>query len=182
MKLHLGCGKRILKGYIHIDLSNYDHIDYHHDIRTLPMIKDNSVDLIYASHVFEYFDRFEAKKVLAEWYRTLRNGGILRLAVPNFEVLSKIYQSSKNLDLIIGPMYGRWEIKENLIGYHKTVYDFKSLSNILYNSKFKTVRHWDWKKVFIGKFKDYDDYSKSYIPHLDFVSGVLTSLNVEAIK
>lgn len=91
IKLHLGCGKRYLPGYIHIDLADYPHIDYKHDIKTLPMFEDCSVDLIYASHVIEYFDRIEVITVLKEWYRVLKEGGILRIAVPDFEALVQVY-------------------------------------------------------------------------------------------
>ena len=59
IQLHLGCDKRYLKNYVHIDLADYPHIDFHHNVKTLPMFKDNTVDLIYASHIVEYFDRFE---------------------------------------------------------------------------------------------------------------------------
>ena len=57
VKLHLGGGKRYFEGYVHVDLADYPHIDYRHDVKTLPMFKDDSISLIYASHVLEYFDR-----------------------------------------------------------------------------------------------------------------------------
>lgn len=47
MKLHLGSGKKIIPGFVHIDIDTFPHIDYVHDIKTLPMIKNNSVELIY---------------------------------------------------------------------------------------------------------------------------------------
>ena len=56
-KLHLGCGKRFLRGYTHIDLADYPHIDFNHAIEVLPMFDDASVDLLYACNCFEYFDR-----------------------------------------------------------------------------------------------------------------------------
>jgi len=181
--LHLGCGKRYLPNYIHIDLADYPHIDYKHDIRTLPMFKDLSVDLIYASHVIEYFDRVEVIEVLKEWYRVLKYGGILRLAVPDFEALVQVYLKYKDLNLILGPLYGRWEIPgTNKIIYHKTVYDFISLKEILEKVGFKNVKRWDWQEVFVGEYKGYDDYSQAYIPHMDKENGILISLNVEAEK
>ena len=40
------------------------------------MIDDNSVDLIYASHVIEYFDPIEVVEVLKDWKRVLKTDGI----------------------------------------------------------------------------------------------------------
>ncbi len=56
MKLHLGCGQRFIEGYIHIDIDDFQHIDYKTSIDNLSMIENDSCDLIYASHVLEYFD------------------------------------------------------------------------------------------------------------------------------
>lgn len=184
MKLHLGGGKRYIPGFIHIDIDKYPHIDYIHDIGTLPMIKNNSVELIYFCHGLEYFDRVEVKRVLKEWKRVLKKRGILRLAVPDFEVLVKVYKKYKDLNKIEGPLYGRWQVttkskKNPQIIYHKTVYDFGSLKNVLENAGFYNIKRYDWKKTI---HKDYDDYSQAYIPHMDKKRGMLISLNIEATK
>lgn len=183
MKLHLGCGKRYIPGFIHIDLNDFPHIDYQHDIRSLPMIKSNSVDLIYFCHGIEYFDRIEIVDVLREWKRILKKEGVLRLAMPDFEALVKVYRKYKDLDKILGPLYGRWEIKRKMgkteVLYHKTVYDFKSVKELLESQGFIKVKKYDWRKTI---HKDYDDFSQAYIPHMDKEHGLLISLNIEAVK
>ena len=181
-KLHLGCGKRRLEGYVHVDLSEFPHVDYKHDLRSLPMFSSNSVELIYASHVLEYFDRTEVVLVLQEWRRVLKQGGVLRLAVPDFEALAEVYVEHRDLQLVLGPLYGRWPATGSLTIYHKTVYDFPSLSAVLSEAGFVNVRRWDWRRAFVGEHQGYDDYSQAYIPHMDKEHGKLISLNVEADK
>lgn len=184
-QLYLGAWKRYIPGFIHIDLDNQPQLDYRHDIASLPMFSDNSVDLIYTSHSFEYFDRQKGEGVLKEWHRILKPGGTLRIAVPDFEAIVKVYlKYKKDLDHkgILGPLYGKMLIKEkgkDKTIYHKTVYDFKSLKKVLQSAKFKNIRRYDWKKTI---HKDYDDHSQAYIPHMDSKNGILISLNVEAIK
>lgn len=179
MKLNIGCGKQDLgKDWLHIDGSNYSHI-HSHDIVNLPF-KDNTVDIIYTSHTFEYFDREEALDVLNKWYSVLKPNGILRLAVPNFEKYSKLYSEGKiTLDQCIGPLYGKWKMTDTKNIYHKTTYDFTSLKNVLETVGFQQIKKWNYEEVEHGK---YDDYSQSYIPHMDKKNGELMSLNVECHK
>lgn len=181
--VHLGCGKRHLPGYVHVDLADFPHIDHRHDVKSLPMLADESVNLIYACHVLEYFDRSEVAGVLAEWRRVLKPGGKLRVAVPDFESLAAVYRDTGNLDLVHGPIFGRWQIPgtETTIQHH-TVYDFASLEEVLIQAGFSNVRRWDWREVFVGPLKGYDDYSQAYVPHMDKEQGTLVSLNVEANK
>ena len=183
MKLHLGCWKRFIPGFIHIDICNLPHIDYCHSVDNLPMIENDSVDLIYASHVFEYYDRQEAITVITEWRRALKNGGILRMAVPDFQSLIKVYQESGDIDKILGPLYGRMVVDKHLdsmrVIYHKTVYDFSSLRILLEENGFGKVHRYDWKQTI---HKDYDDHSQAYYPHMDKEKGLHISLNIEAIK
>ena len=183
INLHLGCGKRYIPGFIHVDLDTFPHIDYQSDISDLSMFADNSVDLIYCCHTVEYFDRQDARnKILPEWRRVLKKKGILRLAVPDFEALLKVYLQYGDLDKIVGPLYGRIIIKtpngEKAI-YHKTVYDFKALKELLESSGFINVHPYDWRNTVP---KDYDDFSQAYIPHMDKEHGLLISLNIEGEK
>ena len=179
MKLHLGCGqKNFGEDWIHIDGSEYDHIKYH-DIANLPF-EDNTCDLIYASHVLEYFDRDQVLVVLNEWQRVLKPDGVLRLAVPDFGAMAKLYvDTGISLDRFIGPIFGKWKMTETETIYHRTVYDFDSLKNVLEKCNYTNVKLWDWRDV---EHANFDDYSQAYIPHMDKENGTLISLNIECSK
>ena len=175
-KINMGCGWRNFgKDWVHIDGGDYDH-----SITDLSQYNSNTVDLIYASHVIEYFDREAILPVLKEWHRVLRPGGILRLAVPNFETIASLYsQQTYGLDSFVGLLYGKMPMSSNTI-YHKTVYDFKSLSDLLNKQiGFNDVKYYKWQET---EHCNQDDHSQAYLPHMDKIKGVLVSLNVEAIK
>jgi predicted SAM-dependent methyltransferase len=178
ISLHLGCGDKYLPEFTyHIDKADYNHIDLQHDIGKLPMFENDSVDLIYCCHALEYYDRVEVVEVLKEWNRILRLGGILRLAVPDFEAWVKVYQQTGKVENLLGALYGRWQIgNTDKIIYHKTCYDFQSLKRILEDCGFNNVHR-------------YDDFSRCFYPHLkicksmdEYESGMLVGLNVEASK
>lgn len=180
LKLHIGCGKRYLPGFVHVDLADYPHIDWRRDVRDLSFLPDNSADLLYASHVLEYFDRFEVKDVLRTWRAVLRPSGTLRVAVPNFEAMADLYARGESLDRFLGPLFGRMEVgNTGSMIYHKTTYDFASLSAVLEENGFADVRRYDWRQ---SLHRDVDDHSQAYIPHMDKERGNLISLNVEATK
>lgn len=169
-KLHLGCGKRDFgPDWIHIDSARFPHIS-HFNVKKLPF-KDKTVDVIYASHLIAYFDRVEIVDVLAEWRRVLKNGGILRLATPDFWKMCRMYNDYKiKLHDIHGPLYGRMAMNDKVI-HHRTVYDFPTLSRVLMLAGFKNVRRYDHEQTEHSLF---DDHSAAYLKE------ELISLNVEA--
>jgi ubiquinone/menaquinone biosynthesis C-methylase UbiE len=182
MQLHLGCGKRYLPGFVHVDLDDFPHIDYRSSIDRLPMFGDETVDLIYCCHAFAYFDRVQAMTVLREWLRVLRPGGILRLAVPDFAALVRHYQASGNLEQILGPLFGRIVIQGpdgSTVLYEKTTYDYESLQVLCLQAGFRSFRRYDWRQTI---HKDHDDHSQAYKPDMDKEHGLLLSLNIEATK
>ncbi len=175
----MGCGWRNFgEEWVHIDSGDYDHLDYT-SITNLPQFEDNTVDLIYASHVIEYFDKKEVGPLLSEWYRVLKPEGKLRIAVPNFAVIAHLYTSGAfPLDNFIGPLYGRMSMGPDTI-YHKCTYDFRSLEQLLISCQFKDCMLYDWRKT---EHSQFDDHSQAYLPHMDKENGILVSLNVECIK
>jgi len=182
LQLHLGCGKRCIPGFVHVDLDDFPHIDYRSPIDSLPMFGDDTVDLIYCCHALQYFDRVQAPGVLREWRRVLKPGGVLRLAVPDFPALVSVYQKTGALSDILGPLFGRIAIhgpNGPAVIYHRTVYDYKSLEELCLNAGFRSFRSYDWRQTI---HKDFDDFSQAYKPHMQKEHGLLISLNVEAIK
>jgi len=178
IKINLGCGWRNFgKDWIHIDGGNYPHLDSK-DIINLPY-EDNSIDLIYASHVIEYFDREEIPNILNKWKSKLKPGGTLRLAVPNFHTMAKLYIEDKiSLNNFLGPLYGKMKMDNSII-YHKTTYDYKELKDILDKCGFININYYDWRNT---EHSNFDDHSQAYIPHMDKENGTLISLNIEAVK
>ena len=176
MKLHLGCGKKYIKGFIHVDLLELDHIDYKTSVDKLYFAPDNSIDLIYTSHLLEHIGRHEFKKVLVEWYRVLKPSGVLRVAVPDFEALISHYHINHNLQEILGLLMGG---QKDEYDYHKMIFDEDSLTEALIDVGFKSVCKYDWRET---EHNDLDDFSQAYLPHMDKKKGMLMSLNMEAIK
>ena len=182
LRLHLGCGKRNIPGFTNIDICNLPHVHHRQDAADLSNFPDDSAELIYCSHMLEYIDRADASRALAEWWRVLAPGGILRLAVPDFEALVRSYDKFQDINVILGPLFGRMRVStedgERLI-YQKTAYDFRSLKALLESVGFVNVNRYDWRTTI---HKDFDDYSQAYLPSMDKERGLLISLNVEARK
>lgn len=176
MKLHVGCGNVILPGWTNLDIEKLPGVDIIDDITTLTKIPDNSCDIIYASHVLEHVGRNEFEDVIRIWNKKLKKNGTLRIAVPDFEKIIIWYQRTKYIIDIVGLVSGGQKTKYD---YHKMIYDKKSLTEILLKMGFNDIREWDWRQTDHSKF---DDYSQSYLPHMEKDKGLLMSLNLEARK
>jgi predicted SAM-dependent methyltransferase len=178
MKFNIGCGWRDFgKDWIHIDGGDYDHLDSD-DIFIKDYEKD-SADLIYSSHFIEYLDREEVVSLLERWKEVLKPNGVMRLAVPDFEVYSRLYSNNEySLDSFLGVLYGKMPMGDKTI-YHKTIYDYPSLIELLEEIGMRKIRKYNWKDT---EHSQFDDHSQAYLPHIDKENGTSMSLNMECIK
>lgn len=103
-KLNLGCGDKILPGYLNVDVVASRRgfkPDVICDLRELTPFEDNSADEILSVHVVEHFWRWEVLDVLKEWVRILKPGGTMILECPN--LLSAAQELLKNPAAGAGP-------------------------------------------------------------------------------
>jgi len=92
-KVEIGPGnKRIDNSWVTLGPYEADNIDIvvRWGIDSLPF-KDNSIDLIYASHVLEHIWWYRSLDALKEAYRVLKKDACLELHVPDFEKLVHCY-------------------------------------------------------------------------------------------
>lgn len=90
IRLNLGSGPHELDGYINLDRKNGNEV--------YPLAHaDGSVDEIRASHVLEHFSHLDFGTILADWVRALKPGGILKIAVPDFQIIAERYLRGDNL-------------------------------------------------------------------------------------
>ncbi|GAG64602.1 unnamed protein product, partial [marine sediment metagenome] len=105
VKMHVGCGARILKGWINIDLSYVPYHDYMQyytdkfypeairgdqsdfyaiDVTKNPLpFPDNSVDVIFHEDFLEHLSQRDQVLFLAETLRILKKGGVHRVNTPD---------------------------------------------------------------------------------------------------
>jgi len=190
-KLHLGCGSYTPEDWINLDGSWNAWLAKHpfvkkilallhlipikqlnirwnpdiiiHDVRKPLPFPDNSINVIYSSHLLEHLYLENAKELLKECYRALKPNGILRIVVPNLKafILKYLEESDSNstkaevsdsaadkLNQRLGfhkpePLKGNifYKIYTCTKGYHshKWLYDSYSLQKYFANAGFREV-------------------------------------------
>jgi SAM-dependent methyltransferase len=93
VKLNLGAGRIQISGYVNIDVDPTMEPDLVADAESLPF-EDGSVDEIYASHILEHL-RWDSP-ALTEWFRVLKHGGLLTVAVPDIVQTYFLYKHGVN--------------------------------------------------------------------------------------
>lgn len=169
MKLHIG-GKKQKEGWTIFNVQKMDYVDIVGDIRDLSQFQDESVEVVYASHVLEHVCQQEMKTTLHGIHRILKKDGLFYCSVPNMEILAKLLISEK-----LNPQQ-KWHVMRMIFGGQTDKNDFHYFGWTL-----------DFAKAFFGgagfrnikvvkSFNIFDDTS-DYKPY-----GVQISLNLIAKK
>jgi SAM-dependent methyltransferase len=89
--LNLGCGGRFHPAWENVDFAPTDASIRQHDLRKGIPYADGVFDVVYHSHVLEHFSRADGAAFLRECHRVLKAGGVMRMAVPDLERISRCY-------------------------------------------------------------------------------------------
>lgn len=119
LKLNLGCGEDVKKGYINIDTRPFPGVLVA-DVQELP-VKDNSVDEILALDIYEHVSHLESQKLLNHWVSKLKKRALLFVQAPCLDRIIEYLLGAKDLKMIemgIACIFGGQDYPEN---FHKTI-------------------------------------------------------------
>ena len=134
LKLNLGSGGWDIDGYVNID----DHLGT--SVYPLPeWVKDNSVDEIYASHIYEHLPHCQSLSVMDHWVQKLRPGGRMRIAVPNFADICERYLTAQPGFNPQGYIMGG---QRDAGDYHKSIWDRELLTEVMVACGLENIQTW----------------------------------------
>jgi predicted SAM-dependent methyltransferase len=172
IKLHIG-GKEPHQDWKILDVEKRPEVDIVSDASSLDTISNESVSVIYASHVVEHFHYgLDSKliKTLSEWHRVLQPGGKLLISVPDLKTLCwlflnpnfTVHERHHVMRIIFGGQTNQYDV-------HYAGFDYEILGFYLQEAGFSEVEQ-------VSEFNLFNDCSSLRI--LD----TLISLNVVATK
>jgi len=147
IKLNLGSGpSKGENGWTNVDLFG---ADINHDLTNGVPLAEDSVDMVYSSHVFEHIPYQDLLGVIGEIRRVLKPGGTLLVCVPNAGLYLKAYFNNEmfvSYDEMFIPAAvntGSGIDQVNYIAYlngdHTFMFDEENIINILKKCEFTNV-------------------------------------------
>src|SRR3990172_6667131 len=131
MKLNLGAGECPLEGYENLDRKTGQEI--------YPLaVADGAAQEIRASHVLEHFPHAQVMAVLRDWVRALAPGGVLKIAVPDFQLIARQYLAGAPIPTEGYVMGGQVDAED----YHKALFDREALGDLLRLAGLVAIRSW----------------------------------------
>jgi predicted SAM-dependent methyltransferase len=115
--------------------------DVRHGSATRIPLPDASADVIYSSHMLEHLSRKDAKTFLGECRRVLAPDGILRVAVPDLDLIVSEYVVGRNAERLIQRLLLADERRgiQRAVRFagHRWMYDGESLCRAITAAGFK---------------------------------------------
>ena len=131
MNLNLGSGS--------LKIEDYDNIDIKDGKTAYPLdIPDGSCDEIRASHLLEHFPSHEVFNVLKHWVSKLKQGGVLKIAVPDFKKIVNGYTAGDGMNVSGYVMGGQTDEYD----YHKSIFDKDALTELLTTAGLTDIAEW----------------------------------------
>jgi predicted SAM-dependent methyltransferase len=151
-KLHCGCGTNLPEGWLNTDIGGtgvFCRPRVLLDVTEPLPIPSSSLDYVFSEHMVEHIPLEKTRHFLAEAYRVLKPGGVIRTTFPCLEFLIDLYQSDEerarpfleamekdvihagfvSRALAINAYYHTWD--------HQVIFDFPLFSKLLEEAGFR---------------------------------------------
>ncbi|HNW96916.1 MAG TPA: methyltransferase domain-containing protein [Bacteroidales bacterium] len=174
--LNLGCGNHFHPDWKNVDfVSNNKNVIAHDLLNGIPF-PDNTFDVVYHSHVLEHFPKAKADCFISECFRVLKNGGILRVVVPNLEVIAEEYLKQLK-DALNGDERARYNYEWMLLEmYDQTVRNYSGgeMGKYLFQKEIKNIDYVYNRIGIEGK-----NIRENYLKSLKKTENIKTTISYE---
>ena len=201
-RLNIGCGSNVLKGWLNTDIypvpSPIAEVVYLDASLRFPF-EDASFQFVNSEHIFEHLTFEDSCNMLAECYRVLRPGGIMRMAIPYFDFLLDLY---KNPEGQVNKEYIAYSMENFVPGISKTlgntssahiyvinnfyrdwghevIHDFSSLKELVEQFNFKEVERKEVGQSDFELLQNIEGHARTHYP-IEFYNN--QTLVIEARK
>lgn len=158
--MYVGCGNHRMKGFDHVEINvrkqfkkggDVGEPEIIADITTHIPVNNNSYDLIFSRATLEHLKYPELINHLLECHRIIKTGGVVRMSVPDFDIMIKNYlEKTEDLDIAVSesevnqgfPIENHTDLFVNRVLYHDHYYlhNFDTLKRALEKCGFSHIR------------------------------------------
>ena len=128
VRLNLGAGDQPLDNFINLDGAKGD---------VIYPLNYSEVDEIRASHVLEHFGFIDSQRVLKDWIKCLKVGGVLKIAVPNFTLIVSNLDKLKEFEQYV------MGCQTDALDYHKSLWYTDKLVKMLTRYGLTDIEPWE---------------------------------------
>ncbi|MDC3315571.1 methyltransferase domain-containing protein [Candidatus Thioglobus sp.] len=197
--LHVGCGtldKSFCLGFegdewkeIRLDIDKEVSPDIVGTLTDMSLVKTGSIDAIYSSHNIEHIFPHEIPIALKEFYRVLKDDGIVVITCPDIQSVGEALSQDKLLEPLydspMGPvtpfdiLYGHREttVDGNIFMAHKSGFTYSTLDRVFFEAGFEARvggRRPEGFDLYLVAFKlkladeELTNIATSFLPHARF--------------
>ncbi|MBI1286901.1 MAG: methyltransferase domain-containing protein [Flavobacteriales bacterium] len=173
-KLHLGCGRRKVTGFLNADIMGSD-FDMDFGVGVLPLPSDH-FEAIVSQEVIEHLELTqELIPLLRELKRILKSGGELWLSCPDMQKVCANYMKDKGVALLedrkkripdfdLGDMPVQHIINHlfHQDGEHKNLYDFELLEWAIKKAGFSDIKEID-EATLLKRFPEFPPRNDGFV-------------------
>jgi predicted SAM-dependent methyltransferase len=95
-KLHLGCGRNLLEGWLNTDINPVNGSSYRLDSTHPFPLPDDAFHFVFSEHMIEHITFAQGQQMLSECFRVLRPGGVIRISTPDLSFLMDLYKEDRS--------------------------------------------------------------------------------------
>jgi ubiquinone/menaquinone biosynthesis C-methylase UbiE len=143
-RLHWGCGSITPYGWVNSDIQAGPGVDVVGDIREGLPLESDSFDYLVSIHALPEIPYADLDRVLAEIYRLLKPGGVLRLGLPDMDKAITAYQTGDVDYFLVGDdvvrsLGGKMIVQLTWFGRSRSMFTWEFCEELLSRNRFREI-------------------------------------------